>query len=326
MRMTSIVAALILSLPVLGANAQVCSAETLKTVKVGSVGATAVNWPVYIAEDKGLFKAEGLNVQVIYVGNVANTVQQLIAGAFGIANSTFDSGIRGIAKGGDGVMIGGMTTKYPYSIMTAADVHKLADLKGKSIILPFPKDLLTIVWNRWVSEHGMDPKAIDQIYDGATRNRFNALAAGAAQAALLTQPYDFRAAAMGGHKLVDLGAYAKEYGFIAIMSRPQWLKENPDAARAYLRAIAKATDRFYDTSHRDEAVAILAHHTKLSKEFAAQTYDYYAKDLHPFSRGAALPRQIVEHTFMTLVDIGDISKAEAKKSQGHMMDLNYLPK
>jgi NitT/TauT family transport system substrate-binding protein len=133
-------------------------AETRKPIRVGSVGATAVNWPVYVAQEQGLFKAQGVDIEVTYVGNVANTVQQLVAGAFDIANSTFDSGIRAIAKGGSAVMIGGMTTKYPYSVMAPAAVQKVGDLKGKKIILPFPKDLLTIVWNRWVAEQGMQPK------------------------------------------------------------------------------------------------------------------------------------------------------------------------
>jgi ABC-type nitrate/sulfonate/bicarbonate transport system substrate-binding protein len=301
-------------------------AQNLKKVRVGDVGATAVNWPVFVARDKGFFKAQGLDVEETYVGNVSNTVQQLIAGAFDIADSTFDSAIRGIAKGGNAVMIGGMTTKYPYSIMVAPSVHTLADLKGKKVILPFPKDLLTIVWNRWVKEKGMKATDIDQIYDGATKNRFNSLIAGAAQAALVTQPFDFRAAEQGYRKLVDLGDYAREYGFIAILGNPKWLKADPDAARAYLRAISNAIDWLYDQKNRQEAIDILVKTTKLDAKSAGETYDYYIKDLHPFSRGAKLPTSIVEHTFKTLVDIGDISPDEAKRAKGKLMDFSYLPK
>jgi ABC-type nitrate/sulfonate/bicarbonate transport system substrate-binding protein len=321
--MWSTIAAVLLSLALLG---QAAIAAPLRAVRVGSVGATAVNWPVFIAQEKGLFKAQGLDVDVIYVGNVANTMQQLVAGAFDVANSTFDSAIRAIAKGGSAVMIGGMTTKYPYSVMVGSAVHSVGDLKGKKIILPFPKDLLTIVWNRWVNEPGLSPKEIDQIYDGATRNRFNALAAGAAQAALVTQPYDFRAASMGYHKLVDLGAYGREFGFLAVVGNPSWLKKDADAARAYLRAIAAATDWLYDSKNRDEAIALLVKYTKVDKAVATQTYDYYVGDLHPFSRKAVLPKEIVDHTFKALVDIGDITAADAKRADGKLMDLSYLPK
>lgn len=326
MRFLSVAAAMLLSATVAGATIRPASAQTLKTVRVGSVGASAVNWPVFVANEKGFNKAEGIDVQVTYVGNVANTVQQLVAGAFDIANSTFDSAIRAIAKGGNAVMVGGMTTKYPYSIMVAASVQKVGDLKGKRIVLPFPKDLLTIVWNRWVREQGVDPKEIDQVYDGATPNRFNALAAGAVQASLLTQPFDFRAASMGYKKLLDIGAYGREYGFLTILANPDSLKRDPEMVRAYLRAISKATDWLYDQNNRAEAITLLTKYTKVTPEVAAQTYDYYIKDLHPFSRKAALPKEIVEHTFKTLVELGDISKDEAAKSEGKLMDLSYLPK
>lgn len=295
-------------------------------VRFGSVGRTAVNWPVFVAQKEGMFKAEGLEVEITYVGNVAHVVQQLVAGSFDLAASTFDSAIRAIAKGGGAVMIGGMTVKYPYSVMVPASVHQVADLKGKTVILPFPKDLLTIIWNRWVSEHGVNPKDIDQIYDGATRNRFSALVVNAAQAAVVTQPYDFRAAAMGYHKLLDLGAYARQFGFLAILGNPAWLKQNPAAARGYLRALSAATDWLYDKKNRDAAIAVLVEYSKVDKSVAAQTYDYYMTDLHPFSRKAALPRDIVENTLHTLVAIGDVSAAEAKRIDSKLMDLSYLPK
>jgi ABC-type nitrate/sulfonate/bicarbonate transport system substrate-binding protein len=81
-----------------------------------------------------------------------------VAGSFDVASSTFDTAIRAIGNGGNAVMIGGIVTKYPYSIMTTADVKSAADMKGKRVILPFPKDLLTIVWNRWLTEQGMRPR------------------------------------------------------------------------------------------------------------------------------------------------------------------------
>jgi NitT/TauT family transport system substrate-binding protein len=218
-------------------------------------------------------------------------------------------------------MIGGGVVKYPYSIMAAKGVTKVADLKGKKIILPFNKDLLTIVWNRWVSEQGMNPKDIDQVYDGATPNRFAALTSGTVQAALLGQPFDFKAAEQGYPKLVDLGAYGKQYGFLVFLGRPNWMKDNPDATRGYLRAISAAIDWIYDPANREEAIAILAKGTKLDRTLAAQTYDYYVKELQPFSRNLAIPPEIVDSTVKTLIELGDI-----RQPTKPLIDASYLPK
>jgi ABC-type nitrate/sulfonate/bicarbonate transport system substrate-binding protein len=319
-RVGGAVTAFVLALSLGGAAA----AQDIKKLAVGDVAPIAPDWPSFIAKDKELFRRAGVEPEITYVGNVANTVQQMIGGAFGIAVSTFDTAIRAIAKGADATMIGGLVVKYPYSIMSDADVKTAADLKGKRIILPFQKDLLTAVWNQWVREQGVDPSAIEQVYDGATPNRFAALSAHRVQAALVSQPFDFRAASEGYRKLLDIGAYGKNYGFLVLLSRPAWLKDNGAAARAYLQALAASVDWLYDSANREEAIAILARNTKLPQEFAAQTYDYYVKDLKPFSRNLAIPDGIVQATIKTLVEIGDIKEAET--SGKTIVDTSYLPK
>ncbi|MGH6738162.1 MAG: ABC transporter substrate-binding protein [Bradyrhizobium sp.] len=298
-------------------------AQTLKKISDGQVSKTAPNWPNFIATEKGFFRREGIELETTYVGNVANTVQQLVAGSFDVASSTFDTAIRAIGNGGNAVMIGGIVTKYPYSIMSVSDVKAAAGMRGKKVILPFPKDLLTIVWNRWLTDQGVKPADVEQVYTGATPNRLAALVSGAVQAALLTQPFDFRAAAQGYRKLVDLGAFGKDYGFLVALARPQWLRDNPDTARGYLRALSAAVDWLYDPANRDEAIAILARETKLEPAIAAQTYDYYIKDLQPFSRKLAIPDQIVSGTVKTLADLGDI-KPDAVTTK--YVDGSYLPR
>ena len=109
------------------------------------------------------------------------------------------------------------------------------------------------------------------------------------KAALLTQPFDFRAEAQGYRKLLDIGAFGKEYGFLTVLARPQWLRDNPDTARGYLRALAAGVDWLYDPANRDEAIAILARETKLEPAIATQTYNYYVGELQPFSRKLAIP-------------------------------------
>jgi len=298
-------------------------AQTLKKVSDGQVSKTAPNWPNFIAADKGFFRREGIELETTYVGNVANTVQQLVAGSFDVASSTFDTAVRAIGNGGDAIMIGGVVNKYPYSIMSVADVKAAADMKGKKVILPFPKDLLTIVWNRWLKEQGVSPADVEQVYTGATPNRLAALVSGAVQAALLTQPFDFRAQSQGYRKLVDLGGFGKEYGFLTVLARPQWLRDNPETARGYLRAVSDGVDWLYDPANRDEAIAILARETKLEPAIATQTYDYYVKDLQPFPRKLAIPDEIVSGTVKTLIELGDI-KPDAERTR--FADRSFLPR
>jgi NitT/TauT family transport system substrate-binding protein len=316
-------AAVMLLCGMLNASFADAQAQAVKKISDGQVSKTAPNWPAFIAVDKGFFRREGIELETVYVGNVANTVQQLVAGSFDVASSTFDTAVRAIGNGGNAVMIGGVVTKYPYSIMTVPEVRSAADMKGKRIILPFPKDLLTIVWNRWLTEQGMRPDDVEQTYTGATPNRLAALVSGAVHAALLTQPFDFRAEAQGYRKLIDIGAFGKEYGFLTVLARPQWLRDNPDTARGYLRAMTAAVDWLYDPANRNEAIEILARETKLDPSIAAQTYNHYVGELQPFSRKLAIPDEIIRSTVKTLIELGDI-KPEAASAR--YVDGSYLPR
>ena len=324
MRVTAISLACLAAAAALVCGLGASQAADPASIEVGDVAPIAPNWPSFVAEDEGFYRKAGVAPKVTYVGNVANTVQQLVGGSFGIAVSTFDTAIRAMAKGSDAVMIGALVMKYPYSIMSDASIKNAADMKGKIVVLPFAKDLLTFVWNDWVKSQGVEPSAIDQIYDGATPNRFAALSAHRAQAALLSQPFDFRAAADGYHKLLDVGAYAKQYGFLVILSTPAWLKAHEHEARAYLAALSQSVDWLYEENNRDAAIKILAAHTKLAPQYATQTYDYYIKELKPFSRHLLIAPSVVDSTVNTLVQVGDIKQSEIQRAK--IIDAAYLPK
>lgn len=313
----------LLAVAVAGAGSP-ASAQEPKKIALGDVSKTASNWPTFVADHEGFFRKEGIAPDVIYVGNVANTVQQLVAGSFDVAISTFDTALRAAAKSGDVTLIGGMTVKYTYSVMTAKNIHTLQDLKGKTIILPFQKDFLTVIWNQWLVQKGMQPKDINQIYDGATPDRVNALIAGAAQAVIVNQPFDFQLEDQGYNKLLDIGKMETNFGFLGFLARKQWLKDNPDEARALLKAYAEATDWLYDPANRDEAIAILAQYSKTNPNISALTYDYYIRDLKPFSLKAAIPDGIVKNTVDMLIQLGDVTQKEVQGKT--FVDSAFLPK
>ena len=154
-------------------------------VEVGVVAPIGLFWPNFAAQKRGFFDKEKVETDLIFVGEVAAEVQQVIGGSLDVAYTTCEVEVKAIDKGADISIIGETVRVYPYSIMSSPNVKTLADLKGKKIILAAQKDLLTAAWQKWVKEQGGKPQDVDEIYDGATPNRYSALANGAAQAALV---------------------------------------------------------------------------------------------------------------------------------------------
>jgi hypothetical protein len=83
-------------------------------------------------------------------------------------------------------------------------------------------------------------------------------------------------------------------------------------------------DWIYDLANRDEAIAILERGTKLDQASATRTYDYFVKELQPFSRKLAIPDTIISSTVKTLIEINDIK--EASISGKKLTDASYTPK
>lgn len=279
-------------------------------VTIGQIAPIALFWPDFIAQQKGFYAAEGLQVDSLFVGSVAAAAQQTIAGSIDLSFTTAEVAIRAADKGGDIVIIGETLHKWPYSFMAAKDIKKPQDLKGKKVILSTPKQDLTLLWEDWLRDNGMSPADVDQVFDGATPNRYAALSNGAVQVAVLSQPFDFRAISEGYTQLFDTSFMKKSYSFVVIAARGKWVKDNPEAAQAVVRAVRRAIDWWYDSANRDEAIEILRKVSKQDRILIEKTYDYYHDQVQPYSRGAAIHGAGFQNLLDTLASMNEIKHSD----------------
>jgi NitT/TauT family transport system substrate-binding protein len=232
-----------------------------------------------------------------------------VGGTFDLGVTTVETAIRAVESGAPIVMIGSSMMKFPYAFMAAPAIDKPADLKGKKIILDLPKSFLSYKWGQWARANNIAPADVDIVYDGSSANRFAALVAGAVSLAPVTQPLDFMAADRGFKKLIDMGVYANDFGFTAIVGRTAWLNDNAAAARAFMRAISGACDYFYDPKNRDASINALVDLSKADPAIAAKVYDYYTTRLHPYAKHMDMPDAYVNGVAEYLVQAGAIASA-----------------
>ena len=90
-------------------------------------GAAVVTW---LAADKGLFARNNLEVELIYVAG-SQAMQSLLSGTTPIGIQGIEPVFRVNAHGSDTVMILGMVTKPPFSIMVRPEIQDYRELRGK---------------------------------------------------------------------------------------------------------------------------------------------------------------------------------------------------
>jgi NitT/TauT family transport system substrate-binding protein len=250
-----------------------------ETLQVGGVGAAnAVTWPHYIADAKGLYKAEGLDINLYYSQSNAAVAQALTSGSTTIAiASGLTDPMYAVASGADIAIVRIDGQVGPYALMGAKDIKSISDLKGRVVSIDEAKGTTMVYFVKMMAKFGMTRKDVDFLYAGATAARFAALQSGASSAAMITAPALFTAEAAGFVNLGYVPDYAPEIPFCAELVNRTWAASHKATVKKFIAAYSKAIAWFYDTKNRDEAVDILAAVAKMNKDDIAKSYDLFRK-------------------------------------------------
>lgn len=218
------------------------SADAQTKIRVGrTVGASGFHFPSYVAQDKGMFREEGLQAEFIAAeggplvrAGIAKEIEYVpIPGGASIA----------MLRGAPLIFIVSQSLISQWTITTTPDIKRVEDLKGKTLGLGRPGSAdyeeATIVLGQFFKMvAGRDYKIIS--FAGET-DRIPALIGGSIQGAILTFPHAARAEQEGMKVIMKTGDYLPRLGGTFFTHRDR-IKEKRDEVKRFIRAIAKAED------------------------------------------------------------------------------------
>ncbi|HEY5063425.1 MAG TPA: ABC transporter substrate-binding protein [Xanthobacteraceae bacterium] len=280
------------------------------TITLGTVGQPSANmWPTLIAMQKGLYTAEKIKPDIIYVPSSAALVQQVAAGSLGVSISTgLVDPLRAVGMGAPVAVVRIEVQAPPYDLVAKPSIKSLADLKGKVISLGGPKDITRIYVERMLAPHGVKRGDFDMVFAGATVARASALAAGAVDAAILLPAFNFQTIAKGFHSLGLTADYAKDLPFSGTAVNIAWANAHKDALNRLLRAQDDATAWFQDPANREEAVNILQTASHLSKDDTEKAYTFF-HDGHLFDLTGKVSKAKLTALAKAMESLGDMPGA-----------------
>lgn len=285
-------------------------AAAAQTVTVGTVGqGSATHWPLYIAQKKGYFAAEGLKLDFVYTQSNAALVQQLAAGSLDLAlSSGLVDPIRAIDKGAAIAIVRLEMQAPPYALLAKPAIKTMADLKGKTISLGGAKDITRIFIERMVIPKGLKPTDYDMVFAGATSARFSALQSGAVDAAILLPPFNFFAESAGFTNLGLTIDSAPDLPFSGSIVNRTWAGKNKPILDKLLAITTRSVAWFNDPANRDEAIAIMVELSKQKPEDVTRTYEFLHKHKF-FESGGKVSRKKLGTLVAALKELGDIDGA-----------------
>ena len=227
--------------------------------------------PFYVAVTKGLFKEEGLEVELIQV-NPRLGAMAVINGDVSFTTS-FVSTFRGILQGLPLKLVMVGQKKGVYFLIARPEIKDVQDLKGKTLGVSTMRVTDHIVTEELLRAKGFSPSLLRAVALGDTAVRAQSVAAGVVQAVTVSPPHDLTLQKMGFHVL----AGPPEIGLPAsgLFTSDRLIKENPQVVRRTLRALMKA-NRFI-AGNRDQTIGVLLQWIPQSKEIAARSYDLELK-------------------------------------------------
>jgi ABC-type nitrate/sulfonate/bicarbonate transport system substrate-binding protein len=282
-------------------------ASAAETIIAGGVSSGSTNlWPIHIGIRKGLFAAENIAIDLVFAQSNASVIQQLAANSINVSvGSGLVDPIRAVDKGAPVALIRIETQKPPYALLARPAIKSIADLKGRIVSVGGPKDITRIFFERMLPE-GIAPREVDLIFAGSTSARMAALQSGAADAALLTTPYNFHAEA-AGYRNLGMTADTVDMPFSGVSVNRNWAGRNMKTAQTYLAVYSKAILWLEDPANRREAIDIMLAVSSLKPDDVEKSYEFLHRG-HFFETTGKISRARLGKVLEALQELGDIPR------------------
>jgi len=220
--------------------------------------------PFWLAEEKGFFTEEGIDVDIVVMDDTAQRKSAMIKGSIDGLGDTVDLLVLSrdenvpavtvlevdVSNGADGILV-------------TQDIQSVQSLKGKKVAVQ--KNFVSEAFLNYVlQKNGMRPDDVQTI-DTEAGAAGAAFVSGNVDVAVTFEPWLSKAKERkGGGKV--LVSSADEPGVIVdtLSINEEYLKENPEIVKKVMRAWFRAVE--YWEENTDEANAIMAKHYDVSSE------------------------------------------------------------
>jgi ABC-type nitrate/sulfonate/bicarbonate transport system substrate-binding protein len=242
-------------------------------VKISAFQGTFVNFPVYVANELGIFEKHGLKADLVY-GTGIQVTNIMVSGAADFGAFAVEHGLLVISKGQDVKLLVVDQTLAPFTLIVRNDVptphagrpfpEMLQDVKGLRIGVSTPGASSDQTLRFLLLKAGLDPqKDVKLVPVGAPTTQVAGLKNGLIDADMAFEPAQTEAVL--GQKiakpLLDIQngegpEIFREYAYNGVFARESYLKAHPDTARAVVASIVEAEQLINDPAHYEEVAKV----------------------------------------------------------------------
>jgi sulfonate transport system substrate-binding protein len=209
-----------------------------------------------------------------------------------------------------------------FFVMKDSPIKSVADLKGKKVAINTFGAAVDLVLRVALKKAGLDPRRDVQIVEVTFANIAPAIREGRVDCGVLVIPFLPAEAAKGDLRALFTGGDTLGPSSVIFqVATDKFIREQPEALRAYLEDFVQGLAWYYDPANREKAIELAAGLTKSPKDVLASYFltpgDYYR------DRNGCIPVSAVQKPIDAMLEYKLIDRpVDAAK----YMKLQYLPK
>ena len=212
--------------------------EKLTRVRMGLAARSTTTMPFFVARERGFFREEGLDVELI-VMQAIQTIQATLGNSTQFASAT-GSAVSAAVQGADIKVVFAVTDRPSFDLISQPNITSVQQLRGKKIGTGGVGSLAEILARRILIANNVRPEEVSILATGPSHVTYLSLKAKVIDAAPLQMPLTFTAQDEGFRKLAAAGdVYQSVQGGLA--TTKLMLTEHPDLVTKVVRAMLRAT-------------------------------------------------------------------------------------
>lgn len=247
------------AITLMGSTQVMAQKPTATSITVGIPAFYEGFLPLYTAVQKHFFADEGLDAKILTFQGGGAAGQAFVAGGIDLCLCSFDHVLKLQSRGFDAVAIGGIEEYNAYALINKKGhiAGGLKGLRGKKVGITSPGSSTDITVRYELKKAGVDIKDVSLVSVGTAASMKAALEHGELDAGMviggilvemLNEP--------NWEILVDFRT--QRYPLEVVIARRDWLKDNPETARRFLKALVRAESLLQkDPAAADEMTGVM---------------------------------------------------------------------
>ncbi|HLH25763.1 MAG TPA: ABC transporter substrate-binding protein [Chloroflexota bacterium] len=190
--------------------------------------------PLWLAQENGYFREQGLDVEALLMRGSIEGVQALAAGEVqGLLTAPTPATIGAAIQDPDIVILGTLSNRLQYQFVS--NVPTVPELRGKRIGISRPGDASYSLAVQTLERYGLGVQDIQFASVGNIPERLAALVSGQVDGTVVTTPLNVQAVKAGFYQVADLGDLGIPYIATSIHMKRSYAEQNPAVTDGLLK-------------------------------------------------------------------------------------------